>query len=513
MKRLLILLLVAVVGSFALAQEDGGVLEVATVSEPTSLDPITTNNVPSRLVLMQIHDSLVAYDENLNVVPKLASGWEVSEDGTEYTFTLREGITFHNGDPLTAEDVKYTFDAALNPDLQGQWLGILAGVEGVEVVNDLTVVVRLAAADASFIDQIVYLGIANSRVHQEIGAAEYAINPVGTGPFKFVSWQRNDALVLERNEDYWLKRPHLDGVEFRAIPERSVAAVELESGGVDAAMQLSAEDLLRLQDHSDITIDTTPTLSYYYLALNNQQGPLADVRVRKAIQMAIPMDQLVETIFQGVGAVRAYSSFAPNSLAHDPQLVESYPEYNPEAARQLLAEAGHPDGFSTTLYTPTDSNRRQLGELTQAALAQVGIQVEVRSVEFGTLLPLTYSGEAPMWILGWTNGVDPNNYLYDMFHSDSAAWEENAVTFNSVRYDNPQVDGWLEEARTLNDMDERLDIYREAARVIFLEDVAHIPAYHQTSTLAFNNNVQDIFADPNSGIELVSTYNNVWIEQ
>lgn len=512
MKRLVTLLVVALIGSLGFAQQDGGVLRVATVSEPTSLDPITTNNIPSRLVFMQIHDSLVSYDENLNVVPKLAESWDVSDAGTEYTFHLRSGVTFQNGDPFTAADVKYTFDQALNSELQGQWLGILSGITGVDVVDDLTVVVHVAAADASFIDQIVYLGIPNSKVHQAIGADAYAINPVGTGPFTFVSWERNGDLTLKRNETYWLTRPHLDGVVFRAIPERSVAAVELESGGVDVAMSLSASDLLRLREDSKFVVDARPTLSYYYLAINNKQGPLADPRVRKALAMAIPMDQFVDTIFQGVGAIRAYSSFAPGSLAYSEQLVADYPAFDPEGARALLAEAGYPNGFETTIYTPTDSNRRQLGELIQAAFSQVGINAEVRSVEFGTLLPLTYNGEAPMWILGWTNGVDPNNYLYDMFHSDPAAWADNEVTFNSVRYENAQVDAWLEEARTLNNMGDRLVIYREAARVIFLDETAHVPAYHQTSTLAYRTNVQGAFADPNSGIELVSTYNNVWID-
>jgi len=513
MRRALVLLLLALLGSVGLAQKEGGVLRVATVSEPTSLDPVTTNNIPSRLVIMNIHDSLVAYDEDLNIVPKLAEGWEVSEDGTVYTFRLREGVRFHNGDPFTAADVKYTFDQARNPALQGQWLGILGGLEEVTVVDDHTVQMRLAAPDASFLDQIVYLAIVNGKVHAEVGADAYAISPVGTGPFRFASWSRNEVLRLERNDDYWLARPYLDAVEFRAIPERAVAALELESGGADVAMSLASPDLLRLQGSPDITVDLTPTLSYYYVAMNNQLGPLADARVRRAIAMAIPMDQFVETIFQGVGAVRAYSSFAPGSLAYDEALVADYPAFDPEGARRLLAEAGFPNGFETVIYTPTDSNRRQLGELIQAALSQVGIRAEVRAVEFGTLLPLTYTGEAPIWILGWTNGVDPNNYLYDMFHSDPAAWEIGGTTFNTARYDDPEIDAMLEEARRLTDMEQRLEIYRRAAYKIFVEDVAHVPGYHQTSTLAFRDYVRDLRADPNSGIDLVTTFNNVWLDR
>ena len=291
-----------------------------------------------------------------------------------------------------------------------------------------------------------------------------------------------------------------------------MATIELESSGVDLVQNMVATDVVRLQDSADITIDLTPTLSYYYLAFNTTSGPLADARVRQAVRYAIPMTDIIDSIFQGVGAERAYTSFASNNLAYDPELVANFPEYDPERAAELLAEAGYADGFSTTLYTPTDSARRQLGELIQAALGLVGIQVEVQSVEFGTLLPLTYTGDAPMWILGWTSGTDPNNYSYDMFHSDPAAWEANEVTFNTARYSNPRVDELLEQARTLTEMEERLPLYQEIARIVFLEDVAHIAAYHQTYNLAYRDTVHDVFANPNSRIDLVTSYNNVWLE-
>ena len=503
-------LTVGIVFGFAQAQE--GVLRVSVVSEATSLDPITTNNIPSRLIFMQIHDALVMYDEELNLVPALASSWEISEDGTQYVFTMRNGVSFHNGDPVTAHDVVYAFEQSQNPALQGQWLGILGGVESIVADGDDTVVLTLEAPDSSFLDQIVYLGIPNSRVHQEIGADAYAINPVGTGPFKFVSWARNDKLVLAANEDYWVATPNLAGVEFRAIPERSVAALELEAGASHIAQQLSSDDLIRLENHGSITIGSTPTLSYYYVALNNETGPFADKLVRQALLYAIPMDQFIDTIFQGVGAIRAYTSLAPTNQAYDESFVADFPEYNPERAKELLAEAGYPNGFATTLYTPTDSNRKQLGELVQVALSQVGIKVDLRAVEFGTMLPLTYSGDAPMWILGWTNGVDPNNYLYEMFHSDPAAWAEDGTTFNTPRYNNPEVDAQLEEARIITDMAERVEIYKDVARTIFLEDAVHVAGYHQTSTLAYLNSVHDVVVDPNSGILLVTPYNNVWVD-
>src|SRR5699024_10086824 len=182
----------------------------------------------------------------------------------------------------------------------------------------------------------------------------------------------------------------------RAIPEQAVAAVELEVGGIDVAMSLSADDVLRLEDNPEINIGAVPTLSYYYIGLNLSKGPTSDLRVRQALQYAIPMDQIVDTIFGGVGAIRAYTTMAPGSLAYDESLVADFPEYNPEKAMELLAEAGYPDGFSTTLYTPPDSNRRQLAELVQAALSAVNIDVEVQALELGSMQPLYWGAEAPL---------------------------------------------------------------------------------------------------------------------
>lgn len=511
MKKLAIIAL-SLIGSLAAAQADGGVLRVATVSEATSLDPITTNNVPSSIIFMQIHDSLITYDEELNLIPMLASSWQLSDDGLTYTFELRDDVTFHNGDPFTAADVVYAFESAADPALQSQWLGRFSVIEEVVAVDDHTVALTLPTPNAAFLDQITYFGIPSARAHQELGADNYAINPVGSGPFRFVSWQRNDRLVLERNDDYWLARPNLAGVEFRAIPERAVAAIELEVGGADVVMSLSADDLLRMQEHPLVTVGTTPTLSYYYLAFNTEAGPLADPLVRQAIRDAIPMDQLVDSIFQGVGAIRAYTSMSPGNLGYSQALVDAFPAFDVEAARARLAAAGYPNGFSTVLYTPTDSNRRQLAELIQAALSFMNINVEVRAIELGSMLPLTYAGEAPMWILGWTSGTDPNNYSFDMFHSDPEAWADNSTTFNTMRYSNPEVDSLLEEAQQLQDMAERLPLYHRIQEIVFVDDVPHIAGYHQTFNIGWRNNVHDIFVNPNSRIDLVTPYNNVWID-
>lgn len=499
--------------SAGLAQQDGGVLKVGTVAEPTSLNPIIRNDVPSSLMYMQIHDALVTYDENLNIIPALATDWELSNGNRTYTFNLRDDVVFHNGDDFTAHDVVYAFQQAAIPANQSQWLGRFSMVEDIAATDEYTVELTLDSANAAFLDQITHFGIPSMAAHEELGADGYGIAPVGTGPFKFVSWQRNDKLVVERNEDYWLTRPHLDGVEFRAIPERAVAAVELEVGGIDVAMNLNADDVLRLESSPNINIGSVPTLSYYYIGLNLSEGPTSDVRVRKAMQHAIPMDQLVDAIFGGVGAVRAYTPFAPGNLAYDETLIADFPEYDLERARELLAEAGYADGFSTTLYTPPDSNRRQLAELVQAALGQVNINVEVQALELGSMQPLYWGAIAPMWLVGWASGTDPHNYIYDMFHSDHDAWADDSVTFNTARVDVPEIDAALDHAMTLSDTDERVAIYQDVMRTVFLDIVPHIAGYHMSFNLATRDDVQDVFIDPQSRMQIVTPYNNIWLDR
>jgi len=495
------------------AKKDGGILRVATVSEPTSLNPITRNDVPSSIMYMQMHDALVTYDEDLNIVPMLATSWELSNENRTYTFELRDDVLFHNGDQLTAEDVVYAFEQAAIPANQSQWLGRFEMIDEIEAVDDYTVELTLENPNSAFLDQITFFGIPSKAVHEELGVDGYGIAPVGSGPFRFVSWQRNDKLVVERNEDYWLTRPHLDGVEFRAIPEQAVAAVELEVGGIDVAMSLSADDVLRLEDNPEINIGAVPTLSYYYIGLNLSKGPTSDLRVRQALQYAIPMDQIVDTIFGGVGAIRAYTTMAPGSLAYDESLVADFPEYNPEKAMELLAEAGYPDGFSTTLYTPPDSNRRQLAELVQAALSAVNIDVEVQALELGSMQPLYWGAEAPLWLVGWNSGTDPHNYSYDMFHSDPEAWAEDAVTFNTARVDDPEIDALLEEAMMLADMDERIEIYKDVIRTVFLDIVPHIGGYHMNYNIASRTDVHDVSVDPQSRMNVVTPYNNIWLDR
>ncbi len=510
---LLMLSMIISAGIFCLAAEKkGGTLTIAVEKDAVHLDPTLNNDLASSTVQRQIFDTLLAFDEENNVIPHLATSWENPEP-TVWIFHLRKGIKFHNGDELTAEDVKYSYDRGRDPQSRGQNVTKLGFIDSIEVIDRYTVKFNLKYPYAPMLEYGVY-EIVPKKVVEEMGEA-FGRNPIGSGPFKFVEWVKDDHITLVKNENYWLKDVNLDKVIFRPIPEKSVAVMELEAAGVDIVQNIPADHVPTVEKNKQLSLSSAVGINYFYVAFNTQYpGPISNAKVRQAIAYAIDMNAIIESIFQGVGGSRAYSAVSfPDFWAFDDKIKAQSPTYNPAKAKQLLAEAGYPNGFSTTILTPPDTPRKKIGELMQFYLSQVGIKVDVRSLDFGTLLDDTYGGKAPIVVLGFNRGTDPDNYLYSLFHSDPDAWAVNASTMNMSRYYNPEVDRLLEEARKSTDLNERAKLYIRAQEIIFLEDVAHIPAYHRTEIAGFRNYVQDFIADPMGRVLLVTASRNVWLDK
>lgn len=496
-------------GVFGLAAEKkGGDLTIAVEKDPRSLDPTVVNDIASSTVQRQIFDTMVAFDESNNVIPHVATSWENPEP-TVWVFHLRKGVKFHNGDELTAEDVKFSYDRGRDPKSKGQNVSKLNFIESIEVLDRYTVKFNLKFAYAPMLEYGVY-EIVPKKVVEKMGD-DFGFNPIGSGPFKFVEWVKDDHITLVKNENYWLKDVNLNKVTFRPIPEKSVAVMELEAGGIDIVQNVPADDVPRLEKNKNTVISNVVGINYFYVGINTRkEGPLANPKVRQAIAYGVDMDAIIESIFQGIGGSRAYSAVSfPNFWAFDQKVKDQRPTYNPTKAKQLLKEAGYANGFTTTIYTPQDPARRKIGELMQAYLMQIGIKLEVKSLEWAAYLPLLDSGEAPMMALGFNRGTDPDNYLYSMFHSDKDAWENKAASFNNSQYYNPEVDRLLEEARQIADQGERAKLYNKAQEIIFLEDVVHIPGYHRNEVAGYRSYVKDFQADPFGRVILVSKTRNV----
>jgi peptide/nickel transport system substrate-binding protein len=463
-KRLLVLfslslalvLFLAACGPSGPGEEVRDTLVVGQGADPVSLDPHATNDQPSSRVARQIYETLVLQTEDLELQPGLATSWDQVDDLT-FEFTLKQGVKFHNGEELKASDVKFTLERALTSAFIGH---IVGRISAVEVVDDYTVRVITATPFAPLLTHLAHpaTGILNQKAVEAAGE-DYGENPVGTGPFKFVSWTIGDRVELERFEDYHGTPAKMKFVTIRSIPDNTVRTIELETGAVDIAYDIQASDVNRVSNNAELTLLRDANLSTTYIGFNVDKAPFDDVRVRQAINYAIDMEAVVNAVYSGVGSP-ANGPLGPNVFGSKQDLV-GYGQ-DVEKAKELLAEAGLADGFTTTLWTNENQARMDIAEIVQDQLAVVGIVVTIEVVEWTQYLADTAAGEHDMFILGWTTVTADADYgLYALFHSSAVG-----TAGNRTFYRNTQVDELLDLGRTTLDVNERLAAYQEAQQII-----------------------------------------------
>jgi peptide/nickel transport system substrate-binding protein len=445
------------------ASAEGGstqdTLTVAMGSDATSLDPVAVNNVYSSNVMKQMYDNLVDLDEDGNVVPMLAESYEVSDDGLSYTFHLREGVKFHNGEEMKASDVVFSLKRAQENAAVSHIFGDI-DPDSFETPDDYTVTFKTNAANTGFIFGLAHTGggIVSEKAVTEAGD-NYTNEPVGTGPFKFVSWSKNDTIVLERFDDYYGTLPELKTITFKIITEATNRAIELESGGVDMAFDISTNDLSRIEDNSDLQLIRKVDNQTTFLAFNCEKEPFNDVRVRQAIAYAIDTESVVNAVWRGLGAA-AVGPLAPNVKYFDDSLTVH--EYNVEKAKELLAEAGV-ENLSFTISTNERQERIDMATIIQSQLKEVGINVEIEVLEWGAILDKADRREQDAIMLGWTcQTPDPDMAVYAVFHTQ----QNGQVGNNYANFSNEEVDALMEKGRTTPDSDEREEIYKEIQATI-----------------------------------------------
>ena len=429
-------------------------LTIGTVAEASDLDPRITYDVYSYQRMYAIMEPLLIFDTDLSYEPRLASSWEFAEDGRSITFELREGVEFHHGRPFTAEDVKYTFDWMLNPDNPAANPALYEDITNVEILDDTTVRFDLTGDNAFILNSIARLHIvpADLGENEDFGSA-----PVGTGPFVFESWARDDRMVLTANPDYWGGAPKVDRVEFRPIIEDTTRLIALESGEIDLYYgQPVRSELGNLEANDAIDIQRVDGLGHQYVAFNTEHPELGDARVRQAISHLIPREGIVERILEGVGSVGT-GPIAPSSVYFEPE-AETYP-YDPERAAELLAEAGV-DQLSVRLHTNENPVRPLMAEILQFEAQQIGVEIEIIVEEFGAFIDrLLDSTDYDLFLIGWSGNVDPNYAMYELFHSTGGS--------NFTAYGNPELDALLDEGRRLPPgSEESIATYQEAQRVL-----------------------------------------------
>jgi peptide/nickel transport system substrate-binding protein len=458
----------------AMAQTPPNVLVVGQIAEPQSLDPQHVSAVNDFRILMNVYDGLVRYkDGTLEVEPALATDWSISEDGLEYTFNLREGVSFHDGSPLDAEAVVFSFERMIDED-HPHHTGTFplsfyfSAVETVEAVDDMTVKFTLNEPFAPFLSNLAYpAGLIVSKAAVEEHGEDFDRNPSGTGAFRFVEWQSNTRVVVERNDDYWDGAPELEAVIFRPITDANTRVASMLSGEIDVMVEVPPDNVATFADSSEFEVHEQAGPHLWFLILNAKEGPFTDVRVRQAVNYAVNKESLVNDVLQGTATVAAGPTPPAFNWAYNEDL-EPYP-YDPERARELLAEAGIDEGTELTFYVTEGGSGMldpvSMGTAIQADLQAVGLDVNIETYEWNTFLSEVNAGlegKADMAEMAWmTNSPDTLPYLA----LRTAAWPEEGG-FNSGYYSNPEVDELLAEARTSTDQEERAELYKRMQEIV-----------------------------------------------
>ncbi len=431
-------------------------LVVGMGGDAVSLDPHATNDQPSSRVGRQIYETLIVQTEDLQLVPGLAASWRQVDDLT-FEFTLKQGVKFHNGEELKAADVKFTIERALKSAFIGH---IVGQIEAVTVVSDFLLTIKTKQPFAPLLTHLAHpaMSILNEKAVVAGGEA-YGENPVGTGPFKFVSWTKLDSLVLTRNDDYHGTKAKVKDVTFKIVTDNTVRTIQLETGELDIAYDIQATDVSRVSGNAELKLLRSANLSTTYIGFNAEKAPFNDVRVRQAINYALDMTAVVNAVYLGVGAP-AKGPLGPNVFGANLDLVEYAKDVT--KAKQLLTDAGFPNGFTTTIWTNENQARVDIAEIVQEQLAAVGIVVTIEVVEWSKYLADTAAGAHDMFILGWTTVTADADYgLFALFHSSA-----KGTAGNRTFYGNDRVDELLNIGRTTIDAAARAAAYKEAQQII-----------------------------------------------
>lgn len=450
-------------------------LKIILPADFTTLDPQKLDSSPTINFAANIFDPLVRLNENNEAVPMLAKEWEISDDGLEYTFTLKDGIKFHNGEILTTEDVLFTI-SRFTTETWFEWASFM--IDKGEIIDDKTIKIILKFPYANFFGFIESMYIVNKKATTEANG-EISDNPIGTGPYKFVKWDRAQQIILTANEDYFGGASDIKDLIFMIIPDSNTAFVALETGEADLSFDVSAVNIDQAKKNERLSVDSTISTYFYYVSFNSEK--IKDKRIRQALSYAVDRNSINTIVTEGEGILS--DIFLVEGQEGYTTDVMTY-EYNPEKAKQLLDDAGANNLKLDFFYGESTINNK-LGQVLQSMFMKVGVELELKPVETGTWWQLIDEGDYQVTRGGYPMEPNTDSPYYDMFHSDG--------TYNLSRIRNAEIDKLLESARVEMNEKKRDEMYVRINQIM-AQEAYFIPTYFLPSNIVYSSSLKGVKA-------------------
>ena len=477
-----------------------GTLRVALSGFPNSLYIPATQDKNADNVASQLYDPLVLQDVDGNIVPALAERWEISDDGTEYIFYLRQGVTFHNGEPFTADDVVATWEYGMGEG--SSWPDRYSIAETVVKIDDYTVRVTTdGPKPLLLITMHDFWSIIPNEYMAEVGVNGFMDHPIGTGPFMFVEWVKGDHITYKANPNYWREgMPKVENLIFRPIPESSTRVAAIQTDAIDIVQRLSAEEAQGLLGWEGVRVIRYPVARIFYIAFNNLTTgvglPTEDARVRQAMNYAVDVDAIIDALFSGFGK-RASGYIATGEMGYG--IVPPFP-YDPDQARDLLAEAGYADGFEMGMACPAGAygSFEEVCEAVAGYLGEVGITIDLEILESGHYWNLEANKELPP--LFGDSWADESGEAYNRLRGALGGWD---APYSS--WSDPEIDRLLDAISVEVDIDARTKLYQDL-QVYMQENPPFIYLYEPFTFEAVRDRVQDYHPRPSEFYYLIDTW-------
>jgi peptide/nickel transport system substrate-binding protein len=481
--------------------------------ETDKLDPIHVDTGESVKPITNLFDTLVAYkDDSLDLVPSLAERWETSDDGLRWVFHLRKGAKFHDGTLLDAAAVKFSLERLMvegHPDVHWDVMPYVENyrmIESIRLIDTHSLEFTLKEPSAVFLANLAMFpaSIVSPAAVKKHGK-QFAVQPVGTGPFRFKSWQRDQQMILEAFDDHWRGRPKIDRVIFVPVVEAAVRIEQLRRGEIQLADDIPPAELAVLEKEPGIVVQRGPGLNVGYLSLQNDKPPLNHAKVRQAIWHALDKQKLIEQIYDG-RAIPAWGVVPPGMFAYHPELKDR--EFNPDLAKQLMEQAAAEHGFKLPVTLdlfimasprPYMPRPQETAVFIKQALAPIGIDVRIITNEITQHFQRLSRGEHQMGLAGWlADNPDPDNFLYNLLDLDNI---HDLGGENNSRYRNEEVHKLLTAAQSELDQERRKSLYLQAQEIIFA-DAPLIPLVHTDLSVALRDEVTGYQLHPSAMVYL-----------